>query len=368
MYGVSQKGRNEMFDSFKVSLCKSAGFSLAVAGLASMLALMPAAAQTTLSELAQYRGADRLEKLAAGAKAEGGLMVYTSFTVEDMTAVTDAFTKKYGVPVKIWRGSSEDVLQRGLAETRADHNVVDVYENSGRELEALAREKVLVAVESPTLAQIMPEAVPGHHLWVGSRLNLVVACYNTNLITAQQLPKTWTGLLDPQWKGKLGIEYEDYDWFATIAQQFQSEKEGVDFFRKLVSTNGLSVRKGHTLLTNLTASGEVPLALTVFDFTAKQVKQSGAPLDWFSIGPIPARLNGVAVSRNAPHPNAALLFHEYMIGEGQEILAARGVTTTNVSRVPLPKEIKIKIVDPAFLLDHGKKWRELYDEIVNAKK
>lgn len=340
-------------------------FGLAVAGLVSVLALGPAAAQT-LTEMASYGGADRMEKLAAAAKDEGSVMVYTSFTLPDMTAVAEAFTAKYGIPVEIWRGSSEDVLQRGLAETKAGRYTVDVYENSGRELEALAREGVLEPVVSPTYAEIIPEAVPDHHLWVGSRMNLMVAAYNTNLIPAADLPQAWTDLLDPKWKGKLGIEAEDYDWFATVVGEFPSEADGIEYFRQLTGSNGLSVRKGHTLLTNLTASGEVPLALTVFDFTSKQVKADGAPLEWFSIGAVPTRLNGVAVSKTAPHPNAALLFHEFMLSDGQDVLAERGVTPTNTKRVPLPEDIQLKLIEPAFVLDHGQRWAELYDEIVVA--
>jgi iron(III) transport system substrate-binding protein len=340
-------------------------FSAVATAAFAMLAISCAAAQSaSLPELAQYSGPDRMEKLIAGAKTDGGLTLYTSFTVEDMTAITDAFKAKYGIPVTIWRGSSEDVLQRGLTEIKAGRYTVDVFENSGRELEALARENVLQAISSPTISEILPQAVPAHHQWVGSRLNLVVGVFNTNLVGADQLPKSWDGFLDPRWKGKLAIETEDYDWFSAIAKEFPSEEAGVDFFKRLVAVNGLSVRKGHTLLTNLTASGEVPLAFTVFDFTAKQVKQDGAPLDLFTIGPIPARVNGVAVSKYAPHPNAALLFHEYMIGEGQDILAKRNVTTTNISRHPFPKDTEIKIIDPAFLLDYGKKWSDLYDQIV----
>jgi len=341
--------------------------SVAAAALAGFCALPAAAQSPSLAELARYDGADRLEKLAAGAKAEGGLTLYTSFTVADMTAVTDAFTARYGVPVTIWRGSSEDVLQRGLTEIKAGRYMVDVFENSGRELEALSREKVLQAVSSPVLSDILPQAVPAHHEWVGSRLNLLVGVFNTNLVMRADLPKSWDGFLDPRWKGKLAIENEDYDWFAAIAQEFPSEDAGIDFFRKLVATNGLSVRKGHTLLTNLTASGEVPLAFTVFDFTAKQLKEGGAPLDLFTIGPVPARVNGVAVSRFSRHPNAALLFHEFMLGEGQAILHQRGVSATNIKRYPFPDTVEIKIIDPAFLLEHGKRWSDLYDKIVVSR-
>ena len=64
----------------------------------------------------------------------------------------------------------------------------------------------------------------------------------------------------------------------------------MQLFRDIVAANGISVRKGHNLLTNLVAAGEVPLALTVYGFLAEQAKRKGAPLDWFVIPPAVARM------------------------------------------------------------------------------
>ena len=67
------------------------------------------------------------------------------------------------------------------------------------------------------------------------------------------------------------------------------EAQGLRLFRDIVATNGISVRKGHTLLNNLVAAGEVPLALTIYISAAEQTKRKGAPLDWFVIPPAIAR-------------------------------------------------------------------------------
>ena len=67
------------------------------------------------------------------------------------------------------------------------------------------------------------------------------------------------------------------------------EAQGLRLFRDIVATNGVSVRKGHTLLNNLVAAGEVPLALTIYISAAEQAKRKGAPLDWFVIPPAIAR-------------------------------------------------------------------------------
>jgi iron(III) transport system substrate-binding protein len=127
----------------------------------------------------------------------------------------------------------------------------------------------------------------------------------------------------------------------------------------------LSVRRGHTLLTNLVASGEVPLALTVYNFTAEQVKQKGAPLDWFVMQPAIARANGVAVAKRAPNPHAALLYYEFMIGEeGQEILLKRDfVPASRKLDTPLNRG-PLTIIDAGLLIDQGERWAKLYDEII----
>src|SRR5204863_6524122 len=146
---------------------------------------------------------------------------------------------------------------------------------------------------------------------------------NTKQIKKQDLPKTWEDLANPRWKGKIGIEQEDSDWLAGIFSDI-GDARARKVFKDIVTTDGISVRKGHTLLTQLVVSGEVPLALTVYNYKAEQLKNQGAPIEWFAIGKAVARANGVAVTRRAPHPRAAVLFYDFEISEeGQRILAQR---------------------------------------------
>lgn len=119
----------------------------------------------------------------------------------------------------------------------------------------------------------------------------------------EDLPKTYGDLLDPKWKGRqgkgrLGIEAGDSDFFSMIVKEMGEEK-GLKFWRDLVAENGLDVRKGHTLITNLVRSGEVPFAITVYNFTAEQYKKEGSPIDWYVMEPAVARPNGIGLSRKA---------------------------------------------------------------------
>ena len=195
---------------------------------------------------------------------------------------------------------------------------MDVVHVGSPEMEALAREQVLLPITSPVQQDLQPGSVPPHRQWAATLLSVWVQAYNTKLIKKDSLPRTYRDLLDPKWKGKLGVEGKDEDWFASVVDVTGGGETGLKFFRDLVVTNGLSVRQGHTLLNNLVISGEVPLALNIYNYMPEQAKKKGAPIDWFAIEPAIARSNGVGVARRAPHPNAAMLFYEYLLGDAQQ--------------------------------------------------
>jgi ABC-type Fe3+ transport system substrate-binding protein len=313
--------------------------------------------------LASYLGADREQRLLEGARKEGEIALYTSLTVEDMAALNGAFEQRYGIKVRMWRTNADKVLQRALAEARAGRFEADVFELNSIPLESLHREALLLPVRSPSHAELIPQAVPAHREWVGSRLNVFVQAYNTRLVKKEELPRSFADLADARWKGRLAIEAGDEDWFAAVVKEL-GEREGLALFRA-IARNGISVRRGHTLLANLVASGEVPLALTVYNFSAQQLKQKGAPFDWFVLAPAVARANGVAVARRAPHPHAALLYYDFMIGEeGQRILAEREfVPSSRRIETPLHR-LPLKLVDPAEMLDQSERWTRLFEEIL----
>ncbi len=327
---------------------------------------MQAQPANPVAALALYEGRDREQRLLQPARREGTLNVFTSLTVPDITAISEAFEKKYGIKVKFWRAGSEKVVQRIVTEARAGRFEFDVVETNGPELESLHREKLLQKATSPHFADLIPQAILPHREWVGTRLNMFVQIYNTNLVKKEDLPKSYPDLLHPKWKGKLGIEAEDIDWFATVVKEL-GEQKGLQLFRDLVATNGLSVRKGHTLLAGLVGSGEVPFALTVYNHNAEKLKKKGAPVDWYAIQPAIVRANGVALSKKPPHPSAAVLFYDYMLGEGQVILAKGEYEPASRKAGSNIEKLRVKFVDPALILDESAKWEKLYDEIITKQ-
>jgi iron(III) transport system substrate-binding protein len=337
---------------------------LALAGLLALQAAWPALTHgATAVEVAAYQGADRTQRLIEGAKKEGVLTVYNSAPPDDMGVVTAAFEKKYGVKVRVWRASSENIVQRATTEANGGRFDADVFETNGPEMESLHREKLLVEVKSPYLADLLPQAIMPHREWVGTRLNIFAGAYNTRLVKKEDVPKTYADLLNPKWKGRLGVEAEDVDWFAGVIGDL-GEAKGLKLFRDIVATNGMSVRKGHTLLVNLVVSGEVPLALTVYHYKVEQLKNSGAPIDWFFIAPPIGRFQGVGMARRAPHPHAAVLFYDFMLTDAQELLQKRDYLPSSRKYNTLIAKHPVKFVDPKIALDEGDKWTRLYREII----
>jgi iron(III) transport system substrate-binding protein len=339
--------------------------------LAALVAVLPASMTPAFAQsgnaaaLALYQGADREQRLIDGARREGELTIYSSMQLESIAPLQKAFEEKYGVKLRLWRGAGKDILRRVTIEAKANRFDLDVVESDGFALEALHRETLLQEVRSPHHADLMPQALRPHGQWVGTRVNIFTGVYNTNQVKREALPKTYPDLLDPRFKGMLGIEADDYDWFGMLVGLI-GEERGLKLFRDIVATNGLSVRKGHTLLTNLAAAGEVPIGLDVFLQNAEVAKKNGAPVDWFLIDPVVARPNGVALAKRAPHPHAALLFYDFMIADGQQIMLQREFIPTSRKIPSVLGRIALNFVDPALVLDGGQKWQRIYSEVVRS--
>ncbi len=323
-----------------------------------------AAGSAVAQGLFDYSGPDRMAKITAAAKKEGTVTMYTTFAEKDQPTLIKPFEAKYGVRVNIWRAGTDKVLQRTLAEAAAKKYDVDLIHFGSPEMEALSREKILQAVNSPVHKDLQPGSVPAHREWAATLLSVWVQVYNTQLIKKGDLPKTYRDLLDPKWKGKLGIEAKNQDWFASVVDVMGGGEKGLKFFRDLVARNGISARTGHTLLNNMVIAGEVPLALTVYNYMPEQAKRKGAPIDWFALEPAVARSNAVGVARRAPHPNAALLFYEYMLGEGQQYLVKMDYVPSNTQEASPLKNVKILQTDPIRSLDETDKWTKLFEDIV----
>ena len=303
--------------------------------------------------------------LVEAARREGGVTVYSSMAEKDLLRIAAAFEKRYGVKVALWRSGKNKVLQRVISEARAGRNAVDVVHNPSPEMEALHREKLLKPVESPRHAALIPEAVAPHREWAGPRVYIFVQAYNTQKVRRDELPRSYDDLLDPRWKGRLAIEGKEQEWFYTLVQAM-GEERGLRFFRELAAANGLSVRQGNALLGNLVAAGEVPFALTIYSYLPEQAKRAGAPVDWIALAPTIAATDAVGIAARAPHPNAAALFYDFMLGEGQAIMAQLNHVTSRRDE-PALRGLQLRFVDPAAVIVDYDRWTRIFEDTIHGR-
>src|SRR6266853_1126835 len=167
--------------------------------------------------------ADRSARLVANARREGSLSLYASMAEKDLIRLVSEFERRYGIKVNVWRSGKNNVLRRAVTEARAGRFEVDVVHNPAPEMELLHRERLLQEVRSPFQAQVIPEAVAPHREWAGPRVYIFVQAYNTHRVTPEELPKTFTDLLDPRWKGRIAIEAKEQEWFFTLVREMGGE-------------------------------------------------------------------------------------------------------------------------------------------------
>jgi len=335
---------------------------LALGALAPATSVRGQASPSDNDRLFLYRGADRDQRVLEGARREGTMTLYTSLAPPESGPLTQAFEKKYGIKVELWRSNSEKVTQRTVTESRGRRHVVDVIETIGTDLERMAREKIFAEFHSPHIADLLPSAIPAHRAWMPDRLSYLGVAYNTRLVRQADLPKTMEGFLDARWKGKLGIESSDVVWLTGIVKAWGRER-GMKFM------NGLSemkpdVRTGHPLLTQLVSAGEIPVGLTVYSSAVTSAKRAGSPIEWVPIDPVVAQPLGLALARHAPHPHAALLFADYVLSpEGQELFHSLG-------RPPASQKVKSGLgsfdavmMDPGLELDENAAWEKVWNAL-----
>ena len=338
---------------------------LAQIGIAALL-LAPtcamAQAKSKQAEIYMYRGADREQKLLEGARKEGSLSIYTSLNPKDSSPITEAFEKKYKIKVSLWRASGEKMVQRALTEARAGRFTPDVLETDGIEMEILAREKLLEEFYSPMFADLPASAFTKNRLYVADRFNFFTIAYNTNLVKPNEVPNSYQDLLLPRWIGKIGIEAGDADWFAGLVKHM-GEKEGLAYFRKLADMKP-QIRTGHTLISELVAAGEIPIAAAVYNHAVERLAVNGAPIKWKALSPTLGRPGAVGMAKNAPHPHAALLFADFILSrEGQELIRARNRVPASTAVGSELNKFPSVMIDPVLVLDESEKWEHLWSEL-----
>jgi iron(III) transport system substrate-binding protein len=281
-------------------------------------AAAPAAKPTTFDELARYKGADREQILLDGAKKEGGtLQLYTSGILTSATGdIIKNFEQKYGLKVEVFRASSDEIATRVIREYGANQFLVDAYELTPEALLPFKNRNLIGSFSSPDLGNYVESAVtpgPNGASWVVVRESYHGLGWNTNLVKKEDVPKSYDDILNPRWKGMYTV-HSNFD--NTIGAYLQAK--GRDYVLKLGDQKIRLMNVSARQLADLVISGEVPITLDLASAHVVDSQSKGAPIDWMPLEPVVTNEGSVAIPSKPPHPNAGLLFLDFITSRAGE--------------------------------------------------
>lgn len=296
------------------------------------------------------------------AKAESEVILYSSLNNEQIVTLIDAFKKRYPfIKPSFYRATSERVLQRVITEARAGRHSVDVLTSAGFQVQ-LMKEAGLTQRFVPAEASAYDEGFKdpdGHWINVHSLLNTMA--YNTQLVRPGEAPKKYDDLLAPKWKGRIGVNLQDPEWYVNLQRRMGKEK--ARGFLKALAALQPGVRDGHNITAQLLAAGEFHVVTNTYAHIAARIKGQGGPVQYVFDEPVITYVHPVALAKFAPHPNAGKLLTSFILSaDGQKMLRDQG-------RIPGHREIDPKVFslrpvkllasDPGFAKEYGPAAEEM---------
>ena len=275
------------------------------------------------------------DAILEGAKKEGVLVVYTSMSVDQAQRILDAFKTRYPfLKTTMFRAVGERLLTKIMTEAQAGKYDFDAVQSAESQAYFLKKKNLLQRYVSPEAKHIQKPFFDPDGYWTAVYIMPNVIAYNTRMVKRNEVPKTDEDLLQPKWKGKMGMDHTKPEWFAWKLKRMGEEK-GLAYMKKL-GAQEFRLYAGLSVVTNLLAAGEFLLVLNTYLHNVEDIKRKGAPVDWIAQDPIFTKFQPLGIGSKAQHPNAAKLFTDFMLSEeGQKVIASfgrvptrRGVTTS----------------------------------------
>lgn len=303
------------------------------------------------------------------AEAEGKLMFYASFNAADSKTLTDGFKQLYPkIDATFYRSTDAGLMERILTENRAGQGIWDVAMMTSFYGHNMKKRGIFAVYDSPERKYFRDGYKDPQATWTSIYTNYGAFGYNTRTVPKTSVPKSYSDLLKPEWKGQIGMDSRPYEWFGTLIKAMGDEK-GMSFMRELAKQAQL--RAGRNLVAQLVAAGEFKGGLTGYSQTFETLKPAGAPVDWVYLNPVFANIHPTGISAKAPHPNAARLFIDFVLSKrGQELIRGMSRIPDRVDTPPEQPRL-IEGIKPAFapaeVLDNFERYAKMFDEMFGAR-
>jgi ABC-type Fe3+ transport system substrate-binding protein len=224
---------------------------------------------------------------------------------------------------------------------------------------------------SPYFAEYPAELKDSQGFWGSTNLYFLTPGYNTRMVKANELPKTYEDLLNPRWKGQMmwsTSRGSGAPMFLGNVLMSMGPEAGKAYLQKLKGQNIAKSTASNRQILDLTIAGEYPIALHIFNHHAYISKTAGAPVDWYAIEPVTATIQTIALAKNTPHPHASMLLLDFVLSEkGQKVFQQSNylpshpkVPAKQVDLKPGARFKKAVYMTPDIQFDKGNEWVDYF--------
>ena len=308
---------------------------------------------------------ETLDEIHKKAVKEGGkLNFYGTLAQVNAEKILPVFEKKFpGIKINHVDATSDKLVARAVTEARGGRTLGDILQIPLENVIQAHDQALLLDTNLPESSEY-PAGLKGS-FWIASDLQYFIAAWNTNLVKKDEEPKSYDDFLLPRWKGRLIAEPRDLEMLLAFAKyRFKSDEKAIDFWKKIAAQN-VEFHKGHSELAELLVAGQAAACLTCYSHHYPSRIKKGAPVNYMLSDGV-ASINGTAIFKNAPHPNAALLFARWVASEeGQKVMAQGGRTPAHpkiepVEKTRTEKTYFITASDLKEFPKYDKIWKEIF--------
>lgn len=307
---------------------------------------------------------ETLDELHQKALKEGGtLNFYATLAQLNAAKIIPVFEKRFpGIKVNHVDATADQLAARAITEARGGKVLGDVFAAALENTVQVADQGLLLELDIPEKAAY-PDNLKGKY-WVANDLIFIVQAWNTDLVKPGEEPKAIDDMADPKWKNKIIGEPRDVELYIGLIHKHGSEEKALEVLKK-IAANNVEFHKGHSQLAELLVAGQAPTCLTCYSHHFPPRLAKGAPLGYLLTEGV-GTISALAVFKDAPHPNTALLWARWAASEeGQKAFAEGGRTPAHPNVEPVEKVRPEKIYalsesDYKNFNDYQKTWKQVF--------